>query len=212
MLVNFINLCFCSPLSGLSPSDTTQGDKAIAKLTRSLTVGNSRYDLPGPETPSLSQGVITQLSEQISTLNERVEELTSRIVELNSKFVVQESSMNCRTISLPVEGCNGSARSSLFVSNLGNGSMMPKSSSSNQLVKEPAVMEEILSIARSQNQMVHYLDNLSSLLHQSMANLTPQERNNNNSRWINIDHLGNPMFLVLFGGIGFLFLRGFYRN
>ncbi|KAG0451531.1 hypothetical protein HPP92_026384, partial [Vanilla planifolia] len=198
--------------SGLSPSYTTQGDKAIAKLTRSLTVGNSRYDLPGPETPSLSQGVITQLSEQISTLNERVEELTSRIVELNSKFVVQESSMDCPTISLPVEGCNGSARSSLFVSNLGNGSMMPKSSSSNQLFKEPAVMEEILSIARSQNQMVHYLDNLSSLLHQSMANLTPQERNNNNSRWINIDHLGNPMFLVLFGGIGFLFLRGFYRN
>lgn len=87
--------------------------------------------------------MITQLSEQISTLNERMDEFTTRIEELNSKFNVRKPSMSQQNLVLQADNCNGSGPTSLFVSGLGNGTLIPNSSSSNQLVKESPLMEEV---------------------------------------------------------------------
>lgn len=89
------------------------------------------------------QGVITQLSEQISTLNERMDEFTSQIEELGSKLSTKKLPMSQQNLPLQAEACNGSVPTSLFVSNLGNGTLLPTSSSSNQLIKESPVMEEV---------------------------------------------------------------------
>ncbi|PKA49304.1 Uridine kinase-like protein 3 [Apostasia shenzhenica] len=196
--------------SGLSHSYSTQGDKQLVKFTN-LTVGSRRYDGRGLDSPGINQGAITQLSEQISTLNERMDEFTSRIEELNSKFSVQKSSMSQQNLSLHGECCNGSVPTSLFVSCLGNGTLMPTSSSSNQLNKESPVMEEIMAIAQCQRQMMHQLDNLSSLLRDNLAKLPAQGRNHINIRLMDFDALGNPIILLLAGGIGFFLLKGLYR-
>lgn len=92
----------------------------------------------------LIKGVIKQLSEQISTLNERMDEFSSRIEHLNSKFAVQKSSMSQQNLSLQGEGCGGSVPTNFFVSGLGNGTLIPHSTSSNQLNKESSLMEEVL--------------------------------------------------------------------
>jgi predicted PurR-regulated permease PerM len=93
------------------------------------------------------QGVITQLSEQISTLNERMDEFTSRIEELNSKFSTRKVSASQQNLALQGEPCNGSGPTSLFVTGLGNGSLtgsiLPNSSSSSQLTRESPLMEEV---------------------------------------------------------------------
>ena len=98
---------------------------------------------------ALSQGVITQLSEQISTLNERMDEFTSRIEELNSKFSVRKVSASQQNLALQAETCNGSGPTSLFVTGLSNGSLtgslLPNSSSSSQLAKESPLMEEVIN-------------------------------------------------------------------
>lgn len=95
----------------------------------------------------LFQGVITQLSEQISTLNERMDEFTSRVEELNSKFSVRKVSASQQNLALPAEACTGSGPTSHFVTGLSNGSLagslLPHSSSSSQLVKESPLMEEV---------------------------------------------------------------------
>ena len=95
----------------------------------------------------LWQGVITQLSEHISSLNERMDEFTNRIEELNSKLTVKKSSSQ-QNLALQTETCNGSAPTSYFISGLGNGSLtgsiMPNSSSSAQLAKESPALEEVL--------------------------------------------------------------------
>lgn len=98
----------------------------------------------------LSQGIITQLSEQISTLNERMDEFTSRIEELNSKFSVKKVSASQQNLALQAETCNGSGPTSLFVTGLSNGSLtgslLPNSSSSSQLAnKESSLMEEVMN-------------------------------------------------------------------
>ncbi|CAA6670085.1 unnamed protein product [Spirodela intermedia] len=146
--------------TGMPHTYSTQGDKQLMKLTR-LTVTGSRFDRRGPDSPAINQGVITQLSEQISTLNERMDEFTTRIEELNSKFNVRKPSMSQQNLVLQGDNCNGSGPTSLFVSGLGNGTLIPNSSSSNQLVKESPLMEEIMIIVRSQRQVMHQLDNLS---------------------------------------------------
>lgn len=91
------------------------------------------------------QGAITQLSEQILTLNDRMEEFTSRIEELNSKLNTKEVYGSQQNIAQhhAAEACNGSAPTSYFLSNLGNGSLLPNSSSSSQLAKEFPLMEEV---------------------------------------------------------------------
>lgn len=93
--------------------------------------------------PLLWQGVITQLSEHISSLNDRMDEFTNRIEELNSKLTVKKSSSQ-QNLALQAETCNGSAPTSYFISGLGNGSIMPNSLSSAQLAKESPALEEVL--------------------------------------------------------------------
>ncbi|XXG55287.1 hypothetical protein AAC387_Pa03g2987 [Persea americana] len=203
--------------SGLSHSYSTHGDKNFAKLTR-LADNSRRYDGRTPEAPALlaNQGVITQLSEQISTLNERMDEFTSRIEELNSKFTVRKSSTSQQNLAMQGEACNGSAPTSLFMTGLGNGtltgSILPNSSSSNQLAKDFQLIEEITLIARGQRQIFHQLDNLSNLLHENIGELR-HGRTDGISRTTDIDSLRRPLILTLaVGGISVLLFKAFYRN
>lgn len=85
--------------------------------------------------------MITHLSEQISTLNERMDDFTSRIEELTSKFSEKRVPSH-QNIAGQTEPCNGSA-TSLFMAGLGNGQMLPNSASSNQLARDPPLMEEV---------------------------------------------------------------------
>lgn len=93
-------------------------------------------------------GIITQLSEQISSLNDRMDEFTNRIEELNSKLTIKKSSSSQQNMSIQADACNGFAPTSYFISTLSNGSLtgsiMPNSSSSSQLAKESPLMEEVL--------------------------------------------------------------------
>ncbi|CAK9147879.1 unnamed protein product [Ilex paraguariensis] len=136
-----------------SMSYSTQRDKNLPNLTK-LAVNNRRFDGRTPDSPATlaSQGVITQLSEQISTLNERMDEFTSRIEELNSKFSIKEVSASHQNLALQAESCNGSGPTSVFVAGLGNGSitgsLLPNSSSSSQLLRESPLMEEVLFFAQ----------------------------------------------------------------
>ncbi|KAM2610547.1 hypothetical protein TB1_038613 [Malus domestica] len=65
-------------------------DKTMSKLTK-LAVNSRRFDGRNPESPAAisNQGVITQLSEQVSTLNERMDEFTFCVEEVNSKIMHQ---------------------------------------------------------------------------------------------------------------------------
>ncbi|XP_060670421.1 inorganic pyrophosphatase TTM1 isoform X3 [Ziziphus jujuba] len=132
---------------GIPHSYSNQRDKSIAKLTR-LAVNNRRFDGRAPESPAAlaNQGVITQLSEQISTLNERMDEFTSRIEELNSKFSVRKVSASQQNLALQADACNGSGPTSHFMNGLSNGSLtgslLPNSSSSSQLARESLLTEE----------------------------------------------------------------------
>ncbi|KAF8407918.1 hypothetical protein HHK36_007056 [Tetracentron sinense] len=200
--------------SGMSHSYSTQGDKNLSKLTR-LAVNNRRFVERTPESPAVlaNQGVITQLSEQISTLNERMDEFTSRIEELNSKFTIRKVSTSQQNLPLQAEACNGSAPTSLFMSVLGNGSLtgslLPNSSSSSQLAKESPLMEEILVIARGQRQIMHQLDNLSNLLHENWGERSRQGRTEKKSRLVNVENIGVPLILTLaFGGLGIFLFKG----
>ncbi|XP_062082109.1 inorganic pyrophosphatase TTM2-like isoform X1 [Humulus lupulus] len=136
---------------GVSQSYSNQRDKTMAKLTK-LAVNHRRFDGRAPDSPAplSNQGIITQLSEQISTLNERMDEFTSRIEELNSKFSVRKVSASQQNLAMQAETCNGSGPTSLYVTGLSNGSLtgslLPNSSSSSQLTKESPLMEEMMSL------------------------------------------------------------------
>ncbi|KAK9926201.1 hypothetical protein M0R45_023443 [Rubus argutus] len=198
---------------GISLSFSNQRDKTLSKLTR-LAVNNRNFDGRALESPATlsNQGVITQLSEQISTLNERMDEFTSRVEELNSKFSVRKASASQQNLALPAEACNGSGPTSLFVTGLSNGaltgSLLPSSASSSQLAKESPLMEEILAITRSQRQIMHQIDNMSNLLREHSAERLRQGRADNTSRMIDLDSIGIPVILALaIGGLGVLFFR-----
>jgi hypothetical protein len=94
---------------------------------------------------NILQGVVKQLSEQILTLNERMDEFTCRMEELNSKMSnsIIRGSASYQNLPLQNESCNGSGPTNQFVSHLGNGTLLPHSSSSNQLHKESPLMEEV---------------------------------------------------------------------
>ncbi|EHA8590630.1 inorganic pyrophosphatase TTM2 [Cocos nucifera] len=193
--------------SGLSHSYSTQRDKHLSKLTR-LTVSSRRFDRQTPESPTINQGVITQLSEQISTLNERMDEFASRIEELNSKFSVWKPSISHQNLSLKGETCNGFAPTSLFMPGLGNGTLLPNSSSSPQLSKDSQLLEEFMLITRGQRQIMHQLENLSNLVHERSAELTHQGRTNSRCRLLDLDLIGNPLVLMMaIGGVGILLLK-----
>ncbi|XP_064942048.1 inorganic pyrophosphatase TTM2-like isoform X2 [Musa acuminata AAA Group] len=197
--------------SGMSHSYSTQRDKNIAKLTR-LEVNSSRFDGRTPESPAVNREVVNQLSEQISTLNERIDEFSSRIKELSSKFSSQKTSVSQQNLALQNEACNGSVPTSVFVSNLGNGTILPSSSSSTQLNKDSPLMEELMLITRGQRQVMHQLDNLSNLVHEQLAVLTQQDRRDNRSRFLDLDLIGKPVLILLVGGISFFLLKNLSRN
>ncbi|XWS60376.1 hypothetical protein CRYUN_Cryun07bG0030900 [Craigia yunnanensis] len=200
-------------LSRISHSYTNQRDKNLPKLTR-LAINSRGFDGRAPESPSplVNPGVVTQLSEQISTLNERMDEFTSRIEELNSKFSTRKVSASQQNLAVQAEACNGSGPTSLFVTGLGNGSLtgslMPHSSSSSQLARESPIMEEVLLLVRAQRQIMHQLDNLSNLLHEYYGERSRQERIDRTIRTIDVETIGVPLILTLaIGGLGVILFR-----
>uniref|UniRef100_A0A0E0K478 CYTH domain-containing protein n=1 Tax=Oryza punctata TaxID=4537 RepID=A0A0E0K478_ORYPU len=197
--------------SGLSHSYSTHGDKNIVKLSK-LTETNRRFGSGrAPEPPAINQGAITQLSEQISTLNERMDEFTSRVEELNCKFAIKKSSASQQNLALPNETCNGSAPTNLFVSHLGNGTLIPHSSSSNQLLKESPMMDEINAISRGQRQVIHQLDNLTSLLHEHLA-LTRQGNAVRRNGILEMNMSICPLIALTIGGFGYLVFKSLNRS
>ncbi|KAL7114765.1 hypothetical protein ACP275_04G142100 [Erythranthe tilingii] len=187
---------------GISQSYSTQRDKNISKLTK-LAVNNRRYDGRTPVSPAAhaNEGIVTQLSEQISTLNERMDEFTSRIEQLNSKISIGKLSAVSQQ-SLAPEACiNGPLAASI----------LPNSSSYSQLARDSPFMEEVLVIARGQRQIMHQIDNLSSLLREYYG-----ERSNNRGRpnqtsaeVIDVGSIGIPLLVSLaaVAGIGILLLK-----
>ncbi|KAJ3692484.1 hypothetical protein LUZ60_012834 [Juncus effusus] len=194
--------------SGFSHSYSTQGDKNMVQLSK-LTESNRRFGSRNLDSPSINEGAITQLSEQISTLNERMDEFTSRIEELNSKMIsVKRPSLSQQNLSLQSESCNGSGLTNQFVSNLGNGTLIPSSSSSQLINKESPLLEEVMQISRGQRQMMHQLDSLTNLLHQNMNRVQP-EKNGLRNRIFDIETISNRLVLVLaVGAVSFFVFKG----
>lgn len=194
-------------------------ERNLSKLTK-LSINSRRFDGRTPDSPApvANQGVVTHLSEQISTLNERMDDFTSRIEELTSKFSGRRvpSHQNMAIAGQP-ESCNGSA-TSLFMAGLGNGSLtgqlLPNSSSSNQLARESPLMEEVLLIARGQRQLMHQIDNLSNLLREYGIERSQQDRGAEKiNRLTEIESFGIPFIVTLtIGGLGFLLCRSLYSQ
>lgn len=201
--------------SGMSHSYSTRGDKNLSKLTGYVT-NNRRFDGRSVESSATlaSHGVITHLSEQISSLTDRMDDFTTHIEELNAKLTTNKNSSSQQNMALPTEACNGSAPTSFFISSLGNGSLMPNSSSSSQLAKESPLMDEISGIVRGQRQVMHQLDNLSNLLRESMGERSHQGRKTRKSYCSDAEPIKVPLILTLAaGGIGiFLFKKFSNRN
>ncbi|KAK4479293.1 hypothetical protein RD792_014804 [Penstemon davidsonii] len=189
--------------SGIPHSYSTQRDKNLTKLTK-LAVNNRRYDAPDSPAALANQGIVTQLSEQISTLNERMDEFTSRIEELNSKISSKKVSTSQQSLALQAEACNALAPTSQFVSGLSNGLFLPNSSSSSQLARESPLMEEVLLIARGQRQIMHQIDNLSSVLHEYYGERSQHQGRTNQTDIGSIGHLLLPLAVC---GIGILLYR-----
>lgn len=196
-------------------------ERNLSKLTKlSINSTSRRFDGRTPDSPApvANQGVITHLSEQISTLNERMDDFTSRIEELTSKFS-QRRVPSHQNMANQTESCNGSA-TSLFMAGLGNGSLtgqlLPNSGSSNQLTRETPLMEEVLLIARGQRQLMHQLDNLSSLLRDYTTEKAHQggsDRVERSSRLADLESFGLPLIATLtIGGLGFLLCRALYSQ
>ncbi|XP_050237263.1 inorganic pyrophosphatase TTM1-like isoform X2 [Mercurialis annua] len=195
----------------VSLSSAQQRDKNLSKLTR-LSVNNRRFEGRTPEPPGAlaNQGVITQLSEQIATLNERMDEFTSRVEDLNSKFSIGKVSASQQNLAMQAEACNGSGPTSAFVTGLGNGSLLPTSSSSSQLARESPLMEEILLIARGQRQIIYQLDNLSNIVHENWGEKSRHARTDRTSRAVDVDSITLPLVLTLaVGALGIFLFRGF---
>ncbi|XP_031480225.1 inorganic pyrophosphatase TTM2-like isoform X2 [Nymphaea colorata] len=199
-------------LKSLPHSFSTHRDKNLANLTR-LTVGTKRVEIRGLDSPAPlpNQGMITQLSEQISTLNERMDEFTSRIEELNAKLTTNKSSTSQQNLNLQVEACNGSLPTSHYLSGYGNGALHT-SSSVPQFSKESPLMEEITMVARGQRQIMHQLDNLSSFLHENVGQRNRQSRVEVSHGRTDVGLIGVSLITMLaVGGISALLLRG-YRS
>lgn len=153
---------------GVSKSYTNQRHKVLPNLTR-LAVNNRMLDARAPASPATlpNQGVITQLSDQISTLNERMDDFTSRIEELNSKIPNRiAASGSQHNLALPMEN--------------GNGSLLSLSSSASQLVRESPLMEEVVLLARGQRQIMHQMDTLSNLIREYVGERSRIERLDSN--------------------------------
>lgn len=199
--------------SGMSHSYSTQRDKNLSKVA-GFAFSNPRYDdrISGASLTLPNQGVISQLSDQISSLHDRMDDFTARIEELNSKLTIKKNSLSQQNMALNPEACNGSAPTSYFISGLGNGSLtgsiMPNSSSSSQLARESPLMEEISTVARGQRQIMHQLDNLSNLLRETLGERSRHLTTSRKSV-LDPDRLKIPLICTLaFGGLGILVFKG----
>ena len=198
--------------SGLSHSYSTHGDKSIVKLNK-LTESNRRFgSRRTPEPPVINQGAINQLSEQISTLNERMDEFTCRVEDLNSKFTLIKSSPSQQNLIPSSDTRNGSAPTNLFVSQLGNGTLIPHSSSSNQLSKESPLMEEITVLSRGQRQVIHQLDNLTNLLHEHLVLTRQGNAMSRNRIQEGIDMAICPLIILTIGSVGYFVFKSLNRS
>lgn len=193
--------------SGLSQSYSTQRDQHLSKLTK-LTVGTKRLDgrIYSPVSPAINQRAISQLMEHISMLSEKIDEFTSRIEELNSKFSTNNLSVSQQNLHNQTELCNGSEPTSLFMSNLGNGTIIPNSSSCSQLSRENQLHEEIQNFSRVQKQTMHQLENLMKVVQDRLNQ--PNQRRNNAIRTVDFDALQGPLIIMLaVGSIGFYIMK-----
>ncbi|CAN1297723.1 Inorganic pyrophosphatase TTM2 [Linum perenne] len=202
-------------LSGMSHSYSTQGDKSYSKLTP-FSNGNRRYDDRNSEPQSMlaNQGVITQLSEQMTSLNDRMDDFTSQLEELNTKLTVMNSSPRQQNIGLQGDMSNGSAPTSYFVSGLSNGSLtgskLPHSSSFSQLAKDSPLLEEIV---RGQRQIMHKLDSFTSLLHEAASERSKQARKRNTLTMADMNTIGVPLVLSMaVGGLGLFLFRSLHNR
>ncbi|KAM3243162.1 hypothetical protein ACQJBY_055246 [Aegilops geniculata] len=157
-------------------------------------------------------GAINQLSEQISTLNERMDEFTCRVEDLNSKFTLIKSSPSQQNLVPPSDTRNGSAPTNLFVSQLGNGTLIPHSSSSNQLSKESPLMEEIMVLSRGQRQVIHQLDNLTNLLHDHLVLTRQGNAVSRNRIQEGIDMAICPLIILTIGSVGYFVFKSLNRG
>ncbi|TYG86198.1 hypothetical protein ES288_A13G115400v1 [Gossypium darwinii] len=195
--------------SGISHSYSTQTEKNMSNFA-GYNVSNRRFGERNSESALANEGVITQLSEQISSLNDRMDEFTIRIEELNSKLTIKRYTSSQQNLAFQAESCNGSAPTSHFINGLGNGSIMPNSSSSSQLAKDSPIMEEISSVARGQRQIMHQLDNLSNLLHEGIGERSQAAcTRKKNMMAGGGDFIKVPVILTLaIGGLGIFLYRG----
>ncbi|PKI62511.1 hypothetical protein CRG98_017135 [Punica granatum] len=141
-----------------------------------------------------------------------MDEFTTRIEELNSKLTIKKNVSSQQNIALHAESCDGSAPTAYFINSLGNGSltgsMMHSSSSSSQLAKESPYMLEISVIAKGQRQILHQLDNLSSLLRETYGR-APKARTNRTTVKFDAEKIKAPLVLSLVvGGLGIILLKG----
>lgn len=201
--------------SGFSHSYSTDRDKNLSNIT-GFALNNGKFDDRTSESQATlaNEGVVTQLSEQISSLNDRMDEFTSRIEELNSKLTPKKDFSSQQNMALQAEACNGSAPTSYFISGLGNGSLtgskMPNSCSSSQLAKESPLMEEILVLSRGQRQIIHQLGNLNNLLRENLGEGPHPVRTQRKSLMADVESYKVPLILTLaVGGLGIVLLKGF---
>ncbi|CAL9128110.1 unnamed protein product [Musa textilis] len=194
----------------MSHSYSTLRDKNIAKLTR-LAVNSRRFDGQTPDSPAINLDAVNQLSEQLSTLNERLDDLSSRIEDFNTVVSSRSTSVSQQSLALQSEACNGSGPTSLFVSNLGNGTLLPSSSSYTQLNKDSPLIEELMLITRGQRQIMHQLDNLSNIVHERLAVLTLPGKTDNGNRLLDMK-IGTPVLILAIGGIGIFLFKNLNRN
>ncbi|XP_042402328.1 inorganic pyrophosphatase TTM1-like isoform X1 [Zingiber officinale] len=192
--------------SGMSHSFSTQREKNIAKLR--LDVNQRRFEKQPPESPAISREAVNHLSEQISALNERFDEFSSRMEEYNKKFSSQRTSMSQQNLALQGEACNGSVPTTLFVSNLGNGTLLPTSSSSSQLNKDSPLLDELMLVSRGQRQIMHQLDNLNNLMHEHLPLLSQKGLTDNRSGSLDWNMIG----VLAMGCIGIFLFKNLNRN
>uniref|UniRef100_A0A0D6QQZ7 CYTH domain-containing protein n=1 Tax=Araucaria cunninghamii TaxID=56994 RepID=A0A0D6QQZ7_ARACU len=198
------------PVSELDHSASAQRQRNLPKLTR-VDVNNQRFDSRMPDSPaSLSgnQGIMTQLSEQISSLNERLDEFMSRLDKLSTKAAPVKTSHSQQNLTLQSEPCGVPTPTSTYVggcNNLINGPRMPISTSSGQLSIESSLTEEITLLTRGQRQLGHQLDNLSTLLHEKLDHHNQQGKKEKQFDNINVGNItfvaGSFVLLLVVGGV-----------
>ncbi|CAM8936426.1 hypothetical protein QQ045_013719 [Rhodiola kirilowii] len=200
---------------GMSQSYTTQREKNLSSFM-GFDAHNDRIEFRTQEAQATqaNQGAMNQLSDQISSLNDRMDEFTNHIEELNSQFTLKGRSVSQQSVALQAETCNGSAHTSFFVSGLDNvpitSSMLPHSLSSSQLAKESALNDEIAALTRGQRQIMHQVDNLSSLLRECLELKSQRTRTGHKVMIPGLGAIRLPIILaVTIGGFGIILLKGF---